>query len=102
MICVKFIFLGQIKKWINDSFPFFEPCHNKIALVEKENDTDYVAMQYLIDNNWNLEVSKCLDPEKAQKTWELKRKMDDGQLCTLPGIQKVYQDKYSKIPKIFE
>ena len=99
MICVKFIFLGQIKKWINDSFPFFEPCHNKIALVEKEHSTDYVAMQYLIDDNWNLVVTKCLDPEKTEKTWQLKRKMDSGEVRNLPGVRKVYQEKYSKIPK---
>ena len=96
---ITIFFLGQVKQWVNNTLPF-EPCHNKIALVEKENATDYVAMQYLIDNNWNLEVSKCLDPEKAQKTWELKRKMDDGQVRNLPGIRRVYQDKYSKIPKI--
>ena len=68
-------------------------------MVEKENKTDYVAIQYLIEHDWNLEVTKCLDPEKAQKTWQLKRRMDDGELCNLPGFQKVYQDKYSNRPK---
>ena len=95
-----FSILGQLKTWINKALPF-EPCQNKIAVVEKENKTDYVAIQYLIEHDWNLEVTKCLDPEKAQKTWQLKRKMDDGELRNLPGIQKVYQDKFSKVPKIF-
>ena len=93
-----FSILGQLKTWINKALPF-EPCQNKIAVVEKENKTDYVAIQYLIENDWNLEVTKCLDPEKAQKTWQLKRRMDDGELCNLPGIQKVYQDKFSNRPK---
>ena len=67
--------------------------------MEKENTEDYVAMQYLIDDKWNLEVTKCPDPETAEKTWQLKRKMDNGEVRNLPGSRKVYQEKYSKIPK---
>ena len=96
-IVIFFSILGQLKTWINKALPF-EPCQNKIAVVEKENATDYVAIQYLIEHDWTLEVTKCLDPEKA---WQLKRKMNDGELRNLPGIQKVYQDKYSTNPKIF-
>ena len=84
---------------INKVLPF-KPCQNKIALVEKENEQDYDAIQYLIENDWNLEVTKCLDPEVAQKTWQLKRKMDDGQVRDLPGKRITYHEKYSKIPKI--
>ena len=78
----------------------FKFVQNKIAIVEKENEKDYVAIQYLIENDWNLEVTKCLDPEVAQKTWQLKRKMDDGQVRDLPGKRITYHEKYSKIPKI--
>ena len=84
---------------INKVLPF-KPCQNKIALVEKENEKDYDAIQYLIENDWNLEVTKCLDPEVAQKTWQLKRKMEDGKVRDLPGRRITYHDKYSKIPKI--
>ena len=41
----------------------FKFAQNKIALVEKENETDYIAMQYLIENDWNLVVTKSMDPE---------------------------------------
>ena len=37
--------------------------------------------------------------ETAEKTWQLKRKMDNGEVRNLPGSRKVYQEKYSKIPK---
>ena len=85
---------------VNGLLPF-EFCHNKIALVEKENKKDYIAMQYLIENAWNLVVTKCLDQE-AENTWELKQKMDGGQLRDLPGTRKVYHDQKAKNPKIIE
>ena len=85
---------------VNGLLPF-EFCHNKIALVEKENKKDYIAMQYLIENAWNLVVTKCLDQE-AENTWELKQKMDGGQLRDLPGTRKVYHDQKAKNPKIIQ
>jgi len=91
---------AKVKQVVNGLLPF-EFCHNKIALVEKENKKDYIAMQYLIENAWNLVVTKCLDQE-AENTWELKRKMDGGQLRDLPGTRKVYHDQKAKNPKIIQ
>ena len=92
-------FAAKLKQLFHQLLPF-KFVQNKIAIVEKENEKDYIAIQYLIENDWNLEVTKCLDPEVAQKTWQLKRKMDDGQVRDLPGKRIKYQEKYSKIPKI--
>jgi len=91
---------AKVKQLVNGILPF-EFCHNKIALVEKENKKDYIAMQYLIENAWNLVVTKCLDQE-AENTWELKQKMDGGQLRDLPGTRKVYHDQKAKNPKIIQ
>ena len=55
-------------------------------------------MQYLIENDWNLVLTKCMDQE-AEKKWELKRKIAGGQLCELVGIRKVYYDQRAKCPK---
>ena len=84
--------LGQMKQLVN-ALPF-RFCQNKIALVEKENTADFEAMQYLIENDWNLMVSK------VQDTLALKRKMPDGQLMDLHGKKIVYHDKFAKNPKI--
>ena len=83
---------------VKEALPF-KFAQNKIAIVEKENPKDYTAMQYLIDDNWSLVVTKCMDPRGSQ-TWQLKQKMSDGQLHNLVGIEKVYHEKYAKNPKI--
>ena len=77
----------------------FNFTQNKVALVQEENEKDYKAIQYLVNNDWNLVVTKCMDPKDSQ-TWQLKQKMSDGQLRNLVGIEKVYHDKYAKNPKI--
>ena len=71
----------------------FKLRRNKIAIVEQENETDYITMQYLIKKDWNLEVTKCEDQE-AGKTWNLKQKLADGQLRDLVGVRKIYYEKY--------
>ena len=75
----------------------FKFVQNKIAIVEKENETDYIAMQYLIENDWNLVVTTKADQEDG-KTWELKQKIG-GQLRDLVGTRKVYYDRHAKKPK---
>ena len=71
----------------------FKLYQNKIALVEKENQKDYIAMQYLIENDWNLVVTKC------DQSWQLQQKLSSGQLRNLDGIRKVYYEKCAKNPK---
>ena len=81
----------------------FKFVQNKIAIVEQENETErnYVAMQYLIENDWDLVLTKCMDQE-AEKTWELKQKIAGGKLRDLVGIRKVYHDHNAKNPKIVD
>ena len=78
----------------------FKLRRNKIAIVEQENETDYITMQYMIKKDWNLEVTKCMGQE-AGKTWNLKQKLADGQLRDLVGVRKIYYEKYCKNPKMF-
>ena len=77
----------------------FKFTQNKLALVQKENKKDYKAIQYLVNNDWNLVVTKCMDP-KGSQTWQLKQKMSGGQLRNLVGIEKVYHDMHAKNPKL--
>ena len=90
-------FAAKLKQLFHQLLPF-KFVQNKIAIVEKENETDYIAMQYLIENDWNLVLTKCMDQE-AEKKWILKRKIAGGQLCELVGIRKVYYDQRAKFPK---
>ena len=75
----------------------FKFVQNKIAIVEQENETDYVAIQYWIENDWNLVLTKC-EEQEAEKKWVLKQKIA-GQLCELVGRRKVYYDNRAKNPK---
>ena len=79
----------------------FKFVQNKIAIVEKENEKDYVAIQYLIENDWNLLLTKCTDQD-AEKKWELKRKIAGGPIYELVGTRKVYYDHNAKNPKIVD
>ena len=80
----------------------FKRCYktNKIALIEKENYRDYIVMQYFVENDWNLVVTKCVDQE-ARKTWDVKQELASGQLRDLGGVRKIYYEKYCKNPKMY-
>ena len=86
---------AKVKQLVKQALPF-KFVQNKIAIVEKENETDYIAIQYLIENDWNLVVT-TKDQEDG-KTWELKQKIG-GQLRDLFGTRKVYYDRHAKNPK---
>ena len=79
-----FFFKAKVKQLLKGALPF-KFAQNKIAIVEKENPKDYTAMQYLIDDNWNLVVTKSMDPEGSQP-WQLQQKLSGGQLGNLVGI----------------
>ena len=85
------LFVGQLKQWLKP----FNPCHNKVALVQDEKFQKYEVMQYLVENEWNLVVQKSLT---TQQKWELMRKMDDDTLQNLHGTTKIYDDKFAKNP----
>ena len=65
-----------------------------------EDTSDYYAMQYLLEDGWDLLVTKSVDSEVSR--WRLQQKMSNGQLRDLVGSRRVYLDKYSKHPKIPE
>ena len=67
-------------------------------MVEKDITTDYITMQYLIEDGWNLVITKGMDPEESP--WQMQQKMSDGQLRDLVGYRKVYYEKNCKNPKI--
>ena len=95
-ILIQILFLkAKVKQLMKGALPF-KFAQNKIALVEKENETDYIAMQYLIENDWNLLVTKSIE---GSQPWQLQQKLSGGQLRNLVGIRKVYYEKYAKNPK---
>ena len=84
---------------VKGALPNFLPFNyvqNKIAIVEQENEEDYIAMQYLIENDWTLLLTKSME---AGKIWDLKRKIAGGPTYELVGKRKVYYDQKAKNPK---
>lgn len=76
--------------------PFkFKWLHNKLAVVEKETDAEYIAYQYFIRNKWSLKVIK--QDEGQVPKWILKKKNENGQFITLFGKQKSYPETREKI-----
>ena len=68
---------------------------NKLAVVEKETDAEYIAYQYFIRNNWSLKVIK--QAEGQDPKWILKKKNENGKFVTLFGKQKSYPETREKI-----
>ena len=76
--------------------PFkFKWLDNKLAVVEKETDAEYIAYQYFIRNNWSLKVIK--QAEGQDPKWILKKKNENGKFVTLFGKQKSYPETREKI-----
>ena len=76
--------------------PFkFKWLDNKLAIVEKETDAEYIAYQYFIRNKWSLKVIKQDEGQVPQ--WILKKKNENGQFITLFGKQKSYPETREKI-----
>ena len=67
--------------------------------MENETNDEIFAIQYLIQNNWELVVTKNPD-SVSQPQWILKRRKTDGNLEIPEGIPKVYFNKNCKNPKL--
>ena len=71
-----------------------------MALVQEDCTTFYNATEYLIKKKWTLVISKTSDPElQSTQTFQLQRKMSNGELRDLVGKPKVYLDQNSRFPK---
>ena len=70
-----------------------------IAIVEKENREDYVAVQYIIQDQWDLHVSKNQESSEDCE-WVMHRKTPDGEMILLKGTRKIFHDSKAKNPKI--
>ena len=71
--------------------------HNKIALIEKETEKEYLTYQYQVEDGWELLVTKTGGTDPTFNLYRLKNSGKDKVL--LKGIKKTYLDKYSKNPK---
>ena len=75
--------------------------HNKVAIIEQENELDYVTYQYLVEDGWNLVLSKNEQKFNSDDpTWILKRIETSGEQVCLPGKKKRYLDAKCKTPKV--
>ena len=76
------------------NFKWLEP---KVAIVEEENDGEYIAHQYLIKRN-GLKLQLAKNTCSGSK-WVLKQETDDGKCRTMFGKLKSYEEKFEKIRK---
>ena len=73
-----------------------------MAIVEKENPNDYIAMQYVIENKWELHISRNENvSEDNPDVWIMKRKTPEGQMVLMQGKRKVFDSSKEKFPKIY-
>ena len=72
-------------------------------MVEKEGQTTYDTMEYVVKKKWTLVISKTSDPSVfGRTTYRVQRKMSNGELRDLVGKPKVYLDKNCINPKILD
>ena len=88
-----FVSIGQLN---------FMWAHNKVAIIEQETRDDYLTYQYMVQNGWKLLIGKNEKVNPEDPTWTLKRVEPSGELISLEGKRKVYYDKDSKNPKIYD
>ena len=56
----------------------------------------------MVQNGWKLLIGKNEKVNPEDPTWTLKRVEPSGELISLEGKRKVYYDKDSKNPKIYD
>ena len=76
--------------------------HNKVAIIEQETKDDYLAYQYMVQNGWKLLIGRNEKVSPDDPKWTLKRIEPSGKLISLEGKRKIYYDKNSKCPKVYE
>ena len=63
-------------------------------MVEKEGQTTYDTMEYVVKKKWTLVISKTSDTDlQSTHTFRVQREMSNGELRDLVGKPKVYLDQ---------
>ena len=64
---------------------------NTFSIVEKENRNDYIVVQYVIDNKWELLITRNDNKDEDDKVWKVERQTPEGQMILLKGKRQVFQ-----------
>ena len=75
---------------------FFWP-QNTLAVVEEETSIGYKTFQYVIQENWQLTISRS---KRKDIKWEVKRRTSEGGLKKLEGKEKTYSMAKEKAFKV--
>ena len=62
---------------------------NTVSVVEKENRNDYIVIQYVIKNKWELIITR--NDNEDDKVWKVERQTPEGQMVLLKGKRQVFQ-----------
>eukprot|EP00093_Oithona_nana_P000306 00306.XXX_349_878_1 [CDS] Oithona nana genome sequencing. len=83
------------------SFPWAQ---NMVAIVEKENPHDYIVVQYVVQNNWELYVTRDLNDNGDGNVWMVQRKSPEGQMILLNGKRQIFRAgaPNEKNPKLYD
>ena len=60
-----------------------------MSVVEKENRNDYIVIQYVIKNKWELIITR--NDNEDDKVWKVERQTPEGQMVLLKGKRQVFQ-----------
>ena len=73
-----------------------------ISIVEKENRHDYIAVQYVIQNQWELLVTRNVNDNGDGDVWKVERKTPEGQMILLKGKRQIFRagPQNEKNPKL--
>ena len=74
---------------------------NMVAIVEKENQNDYIAVQYVIQDHWELFISRNVNDDGDDNVWTLKRKTPEGQMILLKGKRQIFRTSNEKNPRLY-
>ena len=75
-----------------------------VAIVEKENPHDYIVVQYVVQNNWELYVTRDLNDNGDGNVWMVQRKSPEGQMILLKGKRQIFRAgaPNEKNPKLYD
>ena len=71
-----------------------------IAIVEKENREDYVAVQYVVEDKWELHISKNQE-STDDPVWTMHRKTPEGEMILLKGKRRIFEASKEKHQKLY-
>ena len=64
---------------------------NTFSIVEKENRNDYIVIQYVIDDKWELLITRNDNEDEDDYIWKVERQTPEGQTVLLKGKRQVFQ-----------